>query len=303
MEEAVKELTRNLFNGLFSFYGPILGWFLIAVVVLWVLRKAISYLGDRKVSTRLKSGLGVNDNKLRLRWKSEMERQDKEAREEELKKWRKIEGLSEEDGLYEICGTGLYSPYEVELTDAERDLANELKSYFKMSCILLDNYFSGTYGKTSQVDCIAVNNKGVFVFESKDYSGWIFGNGNQAKWTQVLAYGKDKRKFYNPIKQNSNHVSVVKKMLGDGIPVYSVVVFGEKAELKDISYVPRDCRVCSIWRIGDVFRDFKDDVLEDKKVAEVCRILRQNRIKVTSEMRDKHTYDIKDSLGEDRVYN
>lgn len=299
----MREFTKNLVSGFINMYGPVLGSIFLVIVVIWILKSFVSYFSNKRVSMKPKDELNVGRNGLRIKWDKELQRQEKEQSEETMKKWRKLEGLKDSDVLYEICGTGLYSPYEVELTDAERDLANELKSYFKMSCILLDNYFSGTYGKTSQVDCIAVNNKGVFVFESKDYSGWIFGNGNQAKWTQVLAYGKDKRKFYNPIKQNSNHVSVVKKMLGDGIPVYSVVVFGEKAELKDISYVPRDCRVCSIWRIGDVFRDFKDDVLEDKKVAEVCRILRQNRIKVTSEMRDKHTYDIKDSLGEDRVYN
>jgi hypothetical protein len=47
----------------------------------------------------------------------------------------------------------------------------------------------------------------------KDYSGWIFGKGNQTKWTQVLAYGREKYCFYNPIMQNNGHISALRKQL------------------------------------------------------------------------------------------
>jgi hypothetical protein len=44
----------------------------------------------------------------------------------------------------------------------------------------------------------------VFVIETKDYKGWIFGDARQAKWTQVLF--KYKFRFQNPIVQNLGHV-------------------------------------------------------------------------------------------------
>ena len=57
--------------------------------------------------------------------------------------------------------------------------------------------------KTSQIDHILINKKGIFVIETKNYSGRIYGQENQLEWTQVLNYGKVKNKLYNPVKQNS----------------------------------------------------------------------------------------------------
>ncbi len=79
-------------------------------------------------------------------------------------------------------------------------------------------------GKTSQIDHIVINPRGVFVIETKNYSGDIYGSENQREWTQVLAYGNVKNKLYNPIKQNATHVYHVKKIVGK-LPVHSLVVF------------------------------------------------------------------------------
>jgi len=57
-------------------------------------------------------------------------------------------------------------------------------------------------GEFSQIDLVLVTSEGVIVFEIKDFSGWIYGSGNNTNWTKVLSYGRKKYKFYNPIKQN-----------------------------------------------------------------------------------------------------
>lgn len=85
---------------------------------------------------------------------------------------------------------------------------------------------------TTQIDHILVSRFGVFVIETKDFSGWIFANANQANWTQVLF--KAKFKFQNPIQQNFRHVSAVQELL-DFLPpgaVKSAVVFTGEAEFK-----------------------------------------------------------------------
>lgn len=79
-------------------------------------------------------------------------------------------------------------------------------------------------GKSSQIDHIVINPRGVFVIETKNYSGDIYGDENQREWTQVLAYGNVKEKLYNPLKQNATHVYNVKKIVGN-LPVRSLVVF------------------------------------------------------------------------------
>lgn len=79
--------------------------------------------------------------------------------------------------------------------------------------------------KTCQVDHILINRKGIFVIETKNYSGRIYGNEKSLEWTQSLNYGKVKNKFYNPIKQNKSHIYHVSQVLSEEMPIISAVVF------------------------------------------------------------------------------
>ena len=46
----------------------------------------------------------------------------------------------------------------------------------------------------SQIDLVLVTSEGIIVIEVKDYSGWIYGSGNNTNWTKVLSYGRKKYK-------------------------------------------------------------------------------------------------------------
>ena len=82
-------------------------------------------------------------------------------------------------------------------------------------------------GKTSQIDHVVINPRGVFVIETKNYSGRIYGSENQLEWTQVLSYGRVKHKLYNPIKQNRTHIFHISQILSDhtSVPLISAIVF------------------------------------------------------------------------------
>ena len=45
---------------------------------------------------------------------------------------------------------------------------------------------------TTQIDHLLVSPYGLFIVETKNRKGWIFGSENQPKWTQTL-YGKSIR--------------------------------------------------------------------------------------------------------------
>lgn len=79
-------------------------------------------------------------------------------------------------------------------------------------------------GKTSQIDHILINKFGIFVIETKNYSGNIYGSEEQQEWTQVLSYGRVKNKLYNPVKQNASHVYKIKSVIRK-YPIHSLVVF------------------------------------------------------------------------------
>ena len=93
-------------------------------------------------------------------------------------------------------------------------------------------------GETAEVDLIFLHESGIYVFESKNYSGWIFGSEIQKYWTQSFSDrkgGTKKYKFYNPLWQNDTHIRVLQKILRDkNVNIYSYIVFGNDCTLKDV---------------------------------------------------------------------
>jgi len=78
---------------------------------------------------------------------------------------------------------------------------------------------------TTQIDHIYISSKGIFVIETKNYSGRIYGDESSRYWKQVLANGNTKHKMYNPLMQNETHASAVRKLVFSWVPVISMVVF------------------------------------------------------------------------------
>ena len=102
---------------------------------------------------------------------------------------------------------------------------------------LFNVYIPKKNGATTEIDVLMICSKGILVFESKNYSGWIFGNDSQPNWYQTLPTGRGKshkESFYNPIMQNRSHIKHLKSLLGDSIPMHSIVVFSQKSILKDV---------------------------------------------------------------------
>lgn len=84
---------------------------------------------------------------------------------------------------------------------------------------------------TTQIDHIIVSIYGIFVIETKNMSGWIFGNPSQPKWTQT--FGRSKNSFQNPLRQNYKHIKELDALLQIGEDkLFSVVVFAGDAEFK-----------------------------------------------------------------------
>ncbi len=131
-------------------------------------------------------------------------------------------------------------------TWSERELVLMLlKMGISPLAIFHDLYVEKSDKNYSQIDIVVATKVGIIVFEVKDYSGWLFGNGYQTYWTQVLSYGNDKFRFYNPIMQNNGHIQTLKKKLKEcaDVPFYSVIVFYGDCELKEINSIPDGVKV------------------------------------------------------------
>ena len=89
---------------------------------------------------------------------------------------------------------------------------------------LLKNVTLPIEGGTTQIDHIIVSRFGIFVIETKNMKGWIFGNPQHKRWTQQLY--RRKHQFQNPLHQNYGHVMTLKSLLGlTDHQLHSVVYF------------------------------------------------------------------------------
>jgi restriction system protein len=77
---------------------------------------------------------------------------------------------------------------------------------------------------TTQIDHILVSTFGIFVVETKNFSGWIFGAENDPQWTQVFP-GGHKFRFQNPLHQNYRHTKCLAEYLELDHELFHPVVF------------------------------------------------------------------------------
>ena len=162
--------------------------------------------------------------------------------------WEIIKG--EQPGIIKTLlnyeNAGQFGEFATEYALTNKNLDGEL--------VVLKNIYVPTQGKTTEIDLLMIYEKGIFVFESKNYSGWIFGSADQLNWTQSLQNG-DKNKFYNPIRQNRTHIKALAAFLEKPVSEFvSYIVFSERCTLKK---VPADTSDVIIVRRPDMLKKLK----------------------------------------------
>jgi hypothetical protein len=137
---------------------------------------------------------------------------------------------------------------------------------------------------TTQIDHILVSAKGVFVIETKHYSGWIFADPKSRVWTQV--FFKIKYKFQNPIFQNCKHVRAVRKQLEFISPkcIYNIVVFTGDAEFQ--TTLPKN--VLSLEELIPAIEQYPDGLLSLNRVHFCVGRLECMRLELTRQTDIEH---------------
>lgn len=205
---------------------------------------------------------------------------------------------------YKIPGTKITSPYPVKLTPAETRLAFRLQKLFNPTDILVDLYFPSTHRATDllQIDCLALNQQGIFIFESKDYGGWIYGNAKQRYWTQTLDFGREKHQFYNPVFQNSSHIAAIRDLIPKQFTIYSVIVFGQETTLKVISHLPNHCFVCTQTQVAQVITRIKSSfLLQENEIISLRQAIEKSRIYPDRILRRDHNTEIQETFHHDET--
>ncbi len=171
-----------------------------------------------------------------------------------------------------IMTDGDLGKYGESLTEVELKKA---KLWGYEGKILRNVYVPKENGETTEIDVIFLCQKGILVIESKNYSGWIFGNEDDAQWTATLPDGT-RNHFYNPIKQNKSHMKWLGRYLNMmELPAFSIIAFSERCTLKKITVRSGRLYVVNRDMLKNAIRNIwtYPDCLSEEKIEELYQRL------------------------------
>ncbi|WP_182026335.1 nuclease-related domain-containing protein [Vibrio rotiferianus] len=143
---------------------------------------------------------------------------------------------------------------------------------------------------TTQVDHIVVSRYGIFVVETKNMKGWIFGSARQKQWTQKIY--RHSSKFQNPLHQNYKHIKALETLLGCSEEhLHSVIVFIGDSTFKtemppNVTYARGSIRY---------IQQFNDVVFSDKDYSRLTEFINQIKLKrgiITDLKHRKHVKEV-----------
>ncbi|GAB1475215.1 hypothetical protein MASR2M70_00470 [Bacillota bacterium] len=159
--------------------------------------------------------------------------------------------------------------------------------------IVLNDVILRTAKGSTQIDHVVVSIYGIFVIETKNYTGWISGSEFGEKWTKNM-YG-NKYDFYNPLRQNYAHMKALEEKLSinenNFIPI---VAFSNRCTLKVNTQQPV-IYISHLLSEIDRYKDYKVGPDEIKGISE--RILALNTS--SQDLRSGHTEIIRENVRED----
>jgi predicted RNA-binding Zn-ribbon protein involved in translation (DUF1610 family) len=143
-------------------------------------------------------------------------------------------------------------------------------------------------GGTTQIDHVIVSRYGVFVIETKNMKGWIFGSANQKTWTQKIY--RHTNKFQNPLHQNYKHTQTLQSALSiESDKLFSLVVFIGDSEFK----TPMPDNVVYAGGYIRFIKSKQQPILNIKEVIGICQTLESSRLKPSIKTHAAHVRHVK----------
>jgi restriction system protein len=134
-----------------------------------------------------------------------------------------------------------------------------------------DNLIIPGNNGTSQLDHLLISTYGIFIIETKNRTGWIFGSEKQQKWTQTL-HGT-KYSFQNPLKQTYRQKKVLSEFLGiKESTIHTIVYFVGDCKFK--TQLPPNVMKSGLTRY---IKRFKKKILLPDETNQLIKIITQHK--------------------------
>ena len=148
------------------------------------------------------------------------------------------------------------------------------KSYFIINDLMIEK----SNGRTSQIDHVVVSPYGIFVIETKNISGYIYGSEYSKQWTRHWRgftrggyFGYNDLLFDNPVLQNGAHVKALFEQLHYYHPRFiPIIAFSPRATLK---VEVQGVAVIYWLQINDVIKRYDEEVMSIEQAQEIYKTL------------------------------
>lgn len=148
-------------------------------------------------------------------------------------------------------------------------------------------------GGSTQIDHVIVSVYGIFVIETKNYKGWIFGNEKQRQWTQTL--GGKKYKFQNPLRQNYLHIKTLSDLLGLELSYFhSMIAFIGDCQLKTRDQLPK--HVLTSGMVSYI-KNKQDEILSEAQVQAIVGQIEAGRFTKSWRTNAQHKAYVKNKVA------
>jgi len=163
---------------------------------------------------------------------------------------------------------------------------------------LFKNVTLPTENDSTQIDHIIVSVFGVFVIETKNMRGRIYGKPNDPMWTQQIY--NHKNKFQNPLRQNYKHIKTLQKLLQLSEPqLHSVIAFIGDSEFK-AHPPPNVTQGIGLLRHIKAHKDFR---ILPKDKERIISAIENGRLSESLQTNRQHAKHVKDIIAGKKELN
>lgn len=150
-------------------------------------------------------------------------------------------------------------------------------------------------GGTTQIDHIVFSRFGIFVIETKNLGGKIYGEADSEYWKQYF-FGNKPENLFNPIKQNIKHIKCLAEVTGAPEKCFmsAVIVLGFSI-LKNKDRIPESVGH-SIPGLINYIKSYREEIMTAEELAAIVETIAKHRLKNSFRNKRAHTKYVKDNI-------
>lgn len=147
-------------------------------------------------------------------------------------------------------------------------------------------------GGTTQIDHIVLSCYGIFVIETKNMRGNIYGSEHEDNWTQLFSR-KNKNSFQNPFRQNYKHIVCLADSTGVSEKNFMhIIAFVGTCQIKTREKLPKSLITGGQEMLNYIY-SFTDEIISKDELERIKGVISSIRLANTVHNQKEHVKHVK----------